>query len=100
RGLDVQVIIDKSQLKQKYSQVKFLAEAQVPLYVDHKVAIAHNKVILIDETTVITGSFNFTEAAEKRNAENFVMIENQELNHQYFENWISRRAASKVYSSF
>lgn len=100
RGLDVQVIVDKSQLKQKHSQVKFLAESQVPLYVDHKVAIAHNKVILIDETTVITGSFNFTNAAEMRNAENFVMIENQDLNHQYLENWLSRRAVSKPYSFF
>jgi phosphatidylserine/phosphatidylglycerophosphate/cardiolipin synthase-like enzyme len=100
RGVDVQVIVDKSQLKQKHSQAKILAEAQVPLYVDNKVAIAHNKVILIDETTVITGSFNFTNAAEKRNAENFVMIENQDLNLQFLQNWLSRHSVSELYSTY
>ena len=37
-------------------------------------AIAHNKIMIIDQATIITGSFNFTKAAEEKNAENMLVI--------------------------
>lgn len=40
----------------------------VPRTLDSAHAIAHNKVMVIDGETVITGSFNFTKAAEESNA--------------------------------
>jgi phosphatidylserine/phosphatidylglycerophosphate/cardiolipin synthase-like enzyme len=40
--------------------------------------IAHNKIIIIDSETVITGSFNFTKAAEEKNAENLLIIKSNE----------------------
>ena len=48
--------------------------AGIQTLIDDKHAIAHNKVMVIDSTTVITGSFNFTKAAEERNAENLLVI--------------------------
>jgi len=39
---------------------------------EHKTA--NNKIILIDDDTVITGSYNYTKAAEKENAENLLII--------------------------
>ena len=36
--------------------------------------LVHNEVMVIDHATVITGSFNFTKAAEERNAENLLVI--------------------------
>ena len=42
--------------------------------IDDKHAIAHSKVMVIDSATIITGSFNFTKAAEEKNAENLLMI--------------------------
>jgi phosphatidylserine/phosphatidylglycerophosphate/cardiolipin synthase-like enzyme len=41
---------------------------------DAAVSIAHNKVMVIDDNTVITGSFNFTAAAQRSNAENLLVI--------------------------
>jgi phosphatidylserine/phosphatidylglycerophosphate/cardiolipin synthase-like enzyme len=41
---------------------------------DTDFASAHNKVMVIDGDTVITGSFNFTAAAEKSNAENLLIV--------------------------
>lgn len=41
--------------------------------------IAHNKVMVIDGRTVITGSFNFTKAAEESNAENLLVIDDADL---------------------
>src|SRR5687768_12204472 len=65
RGVAVQVILDKSQRTNQYSSATFLHNAGVPTLIDSEHPIAHNKVILIDDTTVITGSFNFTKQAEE-----------------------------------
>jgi phosphatidylserine/phosphatidylglycerophosphate/cardiolipin synthase-like enzyme len=65
----VQVILDKSQRTEKYSSADFLANQGVPTMIDAHHAIAHNKVIVIDGETVLTGSFNFTKAAQEKNAE-------------------------------
>lgn len=52
RGVQVQVILDKSQRTEKYSSADFLANQGVPTMIDTNHAIAHNKVILIDSETV------------------------------------------------
>lgn len=74
RGVKVTAIFDKSQAKQKYSSATFLFNHGVPVYIDARHPIAHNKIMLIDDSTVITGSFNFTKAAEEGNAENLLIL--------------------------
>ena len=91
RGVKVQAILDKSQKTQKYSSASFLANSGIPTYIDDRHAIAHNKIILIDRTVVITGSFNFTKAAEEKNAENLLIIRSQALAKPYLENWQRHR---------
>jgi phosphatidylserine/phosphatidylglycerophosphate/cardiolipin synthase-like enzyme len=46
---------------------------------------------------VITGSFNFSKAAEEKNAENLLIIKSKELAKRYTENWRSHREHSEVY---
>jgi phosphatidylserine/phosphatidylglycerophosphate/cardiolipin synthase-like enzyme len=70
RGVQVPVILEKSQRSETYSSADFLANQGVPVVIDVNHAIAHNKVIIIDGETVVTGSFNFTKAAQEKNAEN------------------------------
>ena len=70
RGVQVQVILDKSQRSEKYSSADFLANQGVPVVIDANHAIAHNKVMVIDGETVLTGRFNFTKAAQEKNAGN------------------------------
>jgi phosphatidylserine/phosphatidylglycerophosphate/cardiolipin synthase-like enzyme len=74
RGVKVEAILDKSQRTEKYSSATFLANSVIPTFIDARHAIAHNKIIVLDRDTVITGSFNFTRAAEEKNAENFLII--------------------------
>ena len=74
RGLKIEVILDKSQRTEKYSEADFLHNMGIQVKIDAKHAIAHNKVMVIDEGVVITGSFNFTRAAEENNAENLLVI--------------------------
>src|SRR5262249_34657345 len=70
RGVAVHVLLDKSNVTAQYSSATFLTHAAIPVAIDSHHAIAHNKVMIIDDTTVVTGSFNFTKAAEQANAEN------------------------------
>jgi phosphatidylserine/phosphatidylglycerophosphate/cardiolipin synthase-like enzyme len=79
RGVDVRVILDESQRGEKYSSADFVQQASIPVWIDTKHAIAHNKVMVIDGEVVITGSFNFTKAAEESNAENLLVIRSPEL---------------------
>jgi phosphatidylserine/phosphatidylglycerophosphate/cardiolipin synthase-like enzyme len=98
RGVDVQVILDKSQRGERYSSATFLANEGVPTYIDPVHKIAHNKVMVIDGQTVITGSFNFTKSAEEGNAENLLVINNApELALRYAQNWKEHLRHSEPY---
>jgi phosphatidylserine/phosphatidylglycerophosphate/cardiolipin synthase-like enzyme len=96
-GVKIQVILDKSQRSEKYSSATFLANSGIPTFIDAKHAIAHNKIMIIDRETVITGSFNFTKAAEEKNAENLLIIRDKGLAKKYIENWEKHREHSERY---
>lgn len=97
RGVTVEVILDKSQRTAKYTSATFLHNAGIPTWIDSKHAIQHNKTIVIDSTTVITGSFNFSTAAETRNAENLLMLRGDALAKKYLENWQLHRGHASSY---
>ena len=99
RGVDVRAILDKSQRTERYSAADFLANSGVPTWIDSCCAIAHNKVMVIDGETVITGSFNFTKAAQARNAENVLVIRDRDLAARYAENWQKHLGTSERYRS-
>ncbi len=49
RGVDVKIILDKSQYNaKKYSSALFFEHEDIPVWIDYKVNIAHNKVMVID----------------------------------------------------
>jgi hypothetical protein len=83
RGIKVQVILDHSQRTEKYSEADFVKNSGIPTLIDAQHAIAHNKIMIIDECVVLTGSFNFTRAAEEHNAENLLVINDPVLAKQY-----------------
>ena len=88
RGVKISAVLDKSNRGRKYSAATFLKNMGIPVYIDDKHAIAHNKIMIIDNRVVITGSFNFTAAAENRNAENLVILEDiPEITRAYRENF-------------
>lgn len=97
RGVYVQVILDRSQRKEKYSPSDFMSHAGIPTFIDTVHAIAHNKVMIIDKAVVITGSFNFTKAAEQNNAENLLVIQSRDMAKVYSENWAEHKEHSERY---
>lgn len=96
RGVRVEAVLDKSQQTRRYSSAAFLANAGITTFIDDEHAIAHNKVMIIDDRIVISGSFNFTKAAEERNAENLFIVRSEELARLYVQNWREHRAHSKA----
>ncbi len=97
RGIKIEVILDKSQVNQRYSSATFLYNQGITVKIDALHAIAHNKVMIIDGETVITGSFNFTKAAEEKNAENLLVIHDKKLAERYVRNWKEHERHSEVY---
>ncbi len=97
RGVRMKVILDKSQRTEKYSSADFVAHAGIPTWIDTHHKIAHNKVMVLDGTFVITGSFNFTKSAEHDNAENLLVIYSKELAARYTANWENHAAHSEPY---
>jgi phospholipase D len=105
RGVDVQAILDKSDDRierdgsdtrpRRSGGARFTAEANIPTWIDDSVAIAHNKVIIIDDHLVIGGSYNYTAAAERRNAENVTFIDAPAVAELYLANWDARKAVSR-----
>ncbi len=53
--------------------------------------------MIIDGETLITGSFNFTKAAEENNAENLLVIRDKKLAQSYVRNWQEHEKHSEVY---
>ncbi len=98
RKVKVEVVLDKSQRTEKYSSATFIYNHGIPCFIDAQHAIAHNKVMVIDGRTVITGSFNFTKAAEEKNAENLLVVQDVELAKKYTQNWNVHRQHSEAYS--
>jgi phosphatidylserine/phosphatidylglycerophosphate/cardiolipin synthase-like enzyme len=98
RGVDVRAIVDRSQLREDRSDtyaVSRLASGGVPVLVDNVPGLMHNKVMIVDGATVITGSFNYTWSAEHRNAENLLVIHDPTLAAEYTQNWNIRAARSR-----
>jgi phosphatidylserine/phosphatidylglycerophosphate/cardiolipin synthase-like enzyme len=88
RGVSVRVVADEKENGERYTAVHFLANQGVPVRLNSNYAIMHNKFMVIDGSTVETGSFNYSAAAASKNAENVLVIKNAAtLATRYAEEW-------------
>lgn len=99
RGVEVRAILDKTQATHSYSGATFLANNGIPTRIDRQHSIFHNKLVIIDGHSVVTGSFNFTKAAQNNNAENLIVLHNYpDIARQYAANWQLHWDHSEAYS--
>lgn len=94
-GIDVKVLLDRSQLKYEDSAYEQLKKDGVPVWRDSTKGLAHSKVMIIDDKVVITGSFNLTRAAQDKNIENLNIIEDGEFVKLYNDNFERRLSLAK-----
>jgi phosphatidylserine/phosphatidylglycerophosphate/cardiolipin synthase-like enzyme len=98
RGAHVEIVLDRSNEQDTYSSLPLFVEKGLAPLLDSHHAIAHNKVILIDQHTLITGSFNFTHQAEVENAENLLVIQGHpELVDLYRQDFEAHKAHSQAH---
>jgi phosphatidylserine/phosphatidylglycerophosphate/cardiolipin synthase-like enzyme len=103
RGIVVEILVDRDMSAKPGggSQLTLLAAAGIPVFIETRYAAAHNKIILVDpeeaQSAVVTGSYNFTFAAQARNAENLLIIRDKpELAMAYLHNWRGHRAEAQA----
>lgn len=92
RGVKVRLITDNVGDNSKLLEP--LLQIVDEWWVDKRHAIMHNKVMVIDGRVVITGSFNFTENAEQRNAENLLILRSHVAADRYAGNWFTHKQHS------
>ena len=96
RGVRVQILLDKANELETYSDLKRVLDHGIDTLVDAEHAIAHNKIIIIDQKVIVTGSFNFTQQAEASNAENVIIVHgHKELVVRYRLNFMEHKAHSR-----
>ncbi len=85
--------IDNLFAGRSYSINKNISGESLEVKWDNTQAMVHHKFMVIDpitdsNPTVITGSFNFTASADKRNDENIVIIHDKRIANLYFKEFI------------
>ena len=97
RGVQVEIVLDHSNENESYSDLHFFLDQGLAPLVDPHHAIAHNKVMVIDGHTVITGSFNFTNQAEHENAENLLVLKGHPgLAQAYRQNFAAHKEHARA----
>ena len=105
RGVAVAILADQKMLDNgQNSQIPTLAAAGIPIRLETRYVVAHNKIILIDAQTphgiLVTGSYNFTWSAQARNAENLLILrDNPALLQRYLNNWQRHYAEAQPFKT-
>ena len=90
KGVDVEVIYEKTRIT-RYSTSHFLEEVGISVFVDGNKYTMHEKMILIDDDTLILGSYNPTKSATTKNDENLLIIEDKILFEDAYNEYLRVR---------
>lgn len=103
-GVDVEILVDKGVSKQRLARIQLeqVIACGGKVFVDaSSVSIAHNKVMLIDNMTMTTGSANWSKAGFYKNAENMLLFKyEKKIFNMYLNNYIKRKKMSVPYKMF
>ena len=100
RGVEVEIVGDHTQQQAGgLPHLKALERAGARVYLNGTLAASHNKIVIVDggslAAAVITGSYNFTQAAQAKNAENVVVISgNRAVTDRFVDNFERHRSQS------
>ena len=68
--------------------IEIVWQIKLPSNIYKGKGIQHNKLVLIDDFIIISGSYNFTKAAEEKNSENLILIQSKEIYKIYEKNFL------------
>jgi len=90
RNVKVRILLDYSNLTAKNSGLSKMVSHHIPVRIDKPQGIAHNKVMIFDNHILLVGSYNFSQSAYSRNAENVLIVHDKILVAEYTQNWNNR----------
>ncbi len=85
RKIPVKGVMEQRRINMQYNKYKYLRYYNISVIPDSNPAIMHHKVFIIDEKTVILGSFNPTGAANTKNDENILIIDDERIAKEFIE---------------
>jgi phosphatidylserine/phosphatidylglycerophosphate/cardiolipin synthase-like enzyme len=83
RGVEVKVVIESQQANVMGSEYGRLLGAGIEVKLDGNPRLMHHKVAIIDGIIVVTGSYNWSRAAENENDENLIIIIDPSIAEDY-----------------
>ena len=83
RGVNIRIISDNDKSEDLGSDITRLKSAHIPLRLDKTDKHMHHKFMLVDKSTLLTGSYNWTRSAANANEENIILLTNQSLCHKF-----------------
>lgn len=78
-GVKVRGVFEKTGSETKFSEFGKMKTATLEVYQDGNPYLMHHKVFILDGTTVIFGSFNFSQNADEDNDENLLIVDDSSL---------------------
>jgi phosphatidylserine/phosphatidylglycerophosphate/cardiolipin synthase-like enzyme len=85
RGVEVKVIMEEENAYGQGSEYRMLKEAGVDIRLDGNPALMHHKFMVVDGEIIVTGSYNWSTAAEDKNDENFVVIRDRSVAERFMQ---------------
>ncbi len=83
-GIKIRGVYDKRwNSSSKYSTYNSLLSYGLNVKLDGNNQTLHDKIFIIDDKTVVTGSYNFTNKANEANNENAIVVHNSEFASRY-----------------
>jgi len=83
RKVEIKIALDNAQIKDKYSKCRYLMKKDIDVKFHLGPGLMHDKFAVIDDRVVMTGSYNWTATAEKKNTENLLVIADKKLAEKF-----------------
>jgi phosphatidylserine/phosphatidylglycerophosphate/cardiolipin synthase-like enzyme len=74
KGLEIRIITDNDKMRDLGSDIDRLAKAGIAVKMDNTSNHMHHKFMVVDDRSLLTGSYNWTRSAARYNHENIVLI--------------------------
>jgi phosphatidylserine/phosphatidylglycerophosphate/cardiolipin synthase-like enzyme len=104
RGVKVRVYLDRSQIGSTYSISRLLVQKGIKVRISTNNYIMHHKFAIIDNHLLLTGSYNWTFAANNKNEENLMVIDDPEIinifQNQFVNLWTNKYSPKRTKELF
>ena len=104
RGVKVKVYLDRSQIESTYSISRFLVQNGIKVRISSNKYKMHHKFAIIDNRTLLTGSYNWTLSANNKNEENLMLIDDPEIikifQNQFVNLWTNKYSSERTKELF